>query len=1098
MLHLHTGNRLEDLADALIDDLRDSPLPPLAEQVVICESPALAGWLKQRFCLRDGIACLLDTRLPAAWLWEQARRALGLEAEGDPLDRERLVWRVLAALQDPACRADLPDIERYLQGDRGSLKQWQFACHVADVFDRYQYHRPELIREWSRAANPTDWQPRLWQQVSRGVELHRVALMDRFLERLQDDPPDSLPPRIDLFSLHNLPELLLQAFAALARLRPVHLWLLAPTPEYWADLETPRHIASRRRKAYLEAENDPEKRNAIEHEMALWQVGNPLLTQWGRAGQAFQDLLLADWVPLQEESDHFRAPGRDTLLHCLQADVHDAVTPDDDAPQPVPETEPALPSVQIHVCHGALRECQVLHDTLLHCLREDPDLQPEDILVMVPEIERYAPAIEAVFGSRGEGAPHLPYNLSDTLQAEEHPLVRAFLDLLELPRSRFGRAEVLGLANLPRIRSRFGLEEADLAELAELFDALRVYWGLDAEDRTRHGLPAIDDNSWHHGMRRVLAGFAFGGDEAAAPELAPAPNMGAQRAERAARFFDLLDALRRWSRQLDTPAGPEQWAERLDALLAELFAEHGEDEDRLQRIREAIAELKEAGALGVGQLEPGVVRHFLQAALTRQARRGRFYRGGVSFCALQPLRGVPFRVIALLGMQEAAFPRRRRHDDFDHMRDDWRHGDPDPVLEDRYLFLETLLAARERLIISYTGLDPRSNEPLEPSVLVRELLDYLDARYRIGDRPPSAVLVHEHPLHPFSLRNFAAEPPDPEAPPCPLCLPSHDRRWLAAAKAIHHHRPPRPVPEWPDAVIPLPQDFVRRVSLRELATFFRAPVRQFLQKRLRLYPPGAPELDEDEPFALDGLGQWQVLDRMLEDWMRGCAREATETHLRAAGLLPHGPWATQSLENAWQALDEMLEAAPDLRPPLARTPLDLALEIGEPPWQLSGRIHLLADDHRLVHLYPGKYALTRLLPLWIEHLCLHASGQGSATPSLGLFRDNTVRLGPLPAEQAQSLLGDLLHWYDQGQQRPLPLPPKSAAACAEALLQNREATDRALAQARRKWDDHNHPEREDYHHRLALHGHDWAPDAALLETASAILLPMSEWMETSA
>ena len=42
----------------------------------------------------------------------------------------------------------------------------------------------------------------------------------------------------------------------------------------------------------------------------------------------------------------------------------------------------------------------MLHDQLLTLFQKQPDLKPRDIIVMVADINRYSPAIQAVFGMR--------------------------------------------------------------------------------------------------------------------------------------------------------------------------------------------------------------------------------------------------------------------------------------------------------------------------------------------------------------------------------------------------------------------------------------------------------------------------------------------------------------------------------------------------------------------------------------------------------------------------------------------------------------------------------------------------------------------------
>ncbi len=1075
-LFLHSGNRLEDLADALIADWQHDPVPPLATRPLVVESGSLGQWVRQRLCERQGVAMLIDTPLPAAWLWQAALETLGLPADEDPLSRERMQWRLhhlLGSDQGFLNQQEAASLRTYLQ-DADELKRWQLAGRIADVFDRYQYHRPELIRAWNSGDFAIgEWQGPLWQRLASEVPWQRVTLLDRFIERLGDPAPAGLPPRVDLFSLHALPRLLLETWVALSRHSAVHLWVLSPTDQYWADLASPRQLARQRLEAPEAAE--------------LWQLGHPLLTRWGRQGQVFQDMLLEATAELSIDEDNHTPPRGNSLLHRLQAEIFTAESPDAD--RTVAEEDPRLPSIQFHVCHSAMRECQVLHDTLLHCLQADPTLRPEDILVMAPEISRYAPYIEAVFGNSGHQAPILPFNLSDVTRADEHPLTRAFLSLLALPTARFTRAEVVALLHLPEVQAQQGLNEEDVAGLVETLDTLRTYWGLDAEDkRQRLDLPAIPDNTWQQAFERLMAGYALGSDRLHG-DIAPLAATGSQLADRAARLFDLLELLREASRTLARPADARTWARRLMGLTHRLFGEDRDDSGRLDRIHEAIAELAVCGELHPGPLGLAVVRHWLAGRLGNASHRDRPYSGGITFCALKPLRGVPFRVICLLGMQEKAFPRRHAAPDFDQMAHHWRHGDPQPGQEDRYLFLETLLAARERLILSWTGRDPRSNEPLQPSVVIDELREHLDRHYCLADgRRPGEAILREHPLQPFSARNFAGD------------LPGFDRWWCQTAITIDRHRAPEATPGWPQILMPLPASHERRVTPAALGHFLRDPARQFVLRRLRLGPPDDAPLAEDEPIEADGLIDWGIRQYWLAAWLYGEDEASIARRLRAEGRLLHGVNGQRQLERLRSDIPALDDPALPFAPPLSRAVRDGQLEIacGETAWQLEGRLeHYHRDRHGqplLVSWSASRFHHADLLPLWVEHLCLHAEDAGErACETWYLARDGVYRLLPVQGEQARDILGDLLDLYQRGLQTPLPFLRKSSSAWIAAA--DDEA--KALSAALKAWHGgyRQEGEKAQAHCRILLAGRDWEPDAAFAGLARDILGPLAAHLE---
>ncbi len=1084
MLHIHHSNRLENLANKLLSSYSDNNTHPFTPRIIITESPSLTRWLKYQFCQHDGISCLLETPMPAEWLWKQARSLLNLPAESDPLTRERMQWLIHAVLADNTVLSQAHDnaqVTFYLSKDDTGLKRWQLAGRIADCFDRYQFYRPELIEKWSNGEDK-QWQAILWREISKNVETNRVALMHRFLEKLEHiSEPDSLPERLDLFSIHNLPPLLLNAYVAIAKHIPVKIWLLAPTEQYWADLKTPREKAKKRL-------SDPKN-------IVYWEEeGNPLLTQWGKQGQVFQDLLLEMSTPESEETVFFKHSKdrlQNSILGNLQTDIYNAV--EEDEVQKKSIHEKALTSIQIHICHSAMRECQVLHDTLMHCLKDNPELEPEDILVMVPEISRYAPYIEAVFGRvPGKDEKQLAFNLSDIVLADEHPLINAFLSLLELPESRFTRTDVLSLLDLPEVRCNFGLYPEDCAKLTQIFDDLRIYWGLDGEDKQqRFNLPAIEDNTWQYGFNRIMSGFSLGSENIYSG-IAPKTGVTSQDAEPAARFFDLLDTLRKWAKKLkDINATATVWAETLNCLLLDIFGAGKDEDDRLSQIRKLLGELEETGRSHAATLKRTVIYDWLSKILSTRTDRSHFYSGGVTFCGMQPLRGVPFKVICLTGMQDQAFPRRHKNIEFDLMAKKWIHGDPDPALEDRYLFLETLLAARERLIISYTGRNNRNNEPLQPSVVVQELIDYMDEHYTINNESPSNKLTRVHSLQVFGRGNFSNS-----------THRSFDDWWLAIAKTILIHEVATVKNDWPVIALPDEQEPQRQTSPILLSRFFKHPVRHFIQQQLHIYEPGDIEVVEDEPFDLDNLEQWQVLNQLLEYWQQD-ETDGSDRMIMACGILPHGSLGNKILTDKKAECREIiatLEAIPDIQPPLKKRPVDinLKLAINGKAWQLAGRLQYAYEDIGLVQISASKYELYKVMPLWIEHLCLHASKHPQAGTSRFICKDATMQLQAIDAKNALEHLKVLLEVYETGRSTPLPFMPKSSSKYVETWVES-EDKEKAIRAAKRTWNNRQQNsysgENEDFFVTLILREHEWEPDEGFANYALRILEPLKNCLE---
>jgi len=1106
MLQICRSNRVETLLDLLAHRLGEAPLAsPFTPEMVVAPSPAMARWVHLGLAGAHGVAANLVYPLPASFVWHLARDLLGDSPEVDPLGLEPMAWRIYAAL--PALLPDpaFAPLRHYLEPVADAVKRWQLAERIADAFDRYQLYRPDLIRAWcepnsSAGAGDADaWQPLLWRDLTAGIDAHRVTVIDRLLARLTGPGPcPGLPERVSLFAVSSLPPLLVEVVQALAGHTRVDLYLHAPTDQFWADLVDQKAQARRR----LEHPEDAE----------LWEVGNPLLASWGRQGQALQDLLLSREVPALDV-ETWVPPVPDSLLHRIQGDIYSLRGPD---PEGSRETVAPDGSLQVQACHSPLRECQVLHDRLLGWFEAEPDLRPEDCLVMVPEIDAYAPYIEAVFeGDPGAARPHIPWNLSDLSLRDQHPLIQVFLQILDLPHSRFGQAEVLSYLDVPELAATFGLDPDAVARIKGWLAQARLRWGLDGDHKARLGLPEVTENTWAQAGRRLFGGYALAGAADAEldcnpsfADISPIAGVEGTAAEALGRFWRLLDLLQETAVALPRPRPAGHWQIDLGRLLDDLFGAGGDEDGRIQRIRDALAELAEQGAQPGAQpatqpgADPGealplaLVRHWLTERLGRDDRRGRYFRGGVTFCGMRPMRSLPFQVVCILGLNDGVFPRPDRPLEFDLMRRAWRPGDPRKGDEDRYLFLETLLCARRRLYLSYLGRDPQANAERQPSVLLRELLDAIDLRFAppptadgSGPKPLSAQLTRVAPLQPFSPRAFRPGDPDQgfDGGWCDLA-----RAALASSQGVAAQGVRAPA-IWPTEPLPPAPEALRQVGLRSLEGWLRQAQRALVRTRLGIYLAEEAVEADDEPFALDGLAGFDLKQRLIAGRLRALPRGGGPDDgipgvraLAARGDLPHGAFAgltqAEALDQVRPLLDR-IDAYRGLEP--GRIELDLAFdpvaELGRPdgPTRLFGQVPDLYPGLGLLRVRPSKLKGDQVLTLWLHLLawCAAIPGEGPRAGCL-IASDQTLSMAlDLDPETARGELARVLAWYWEGLHRPLPLFPKASFAYAQVWAKDKNKDPAGVVRAAWVGNDFQGipGEREDPNIRLILNGAELDP-----------------------
>ncbi|MES3007371.1 MAG: exodeoxyribonuclease V subunit gamma [Pseudomonadota bacterium] len=1058
-LHLSSSNRIETLQQQLADLFAVQPLAdPFAREVVLVPTMALQRWLNLRIASCHGVAANIDCPLPAAWIWKLAAQLLGVADDSpagagplqDPLSRESSAWKIYGILPGLLQRSEFLPLLNYLQDDDSGVKRWQLAERIADVFDRYQYYRPDWIRDWSAPESRLrrtpeyvqSWQPILWRElISDCIDGHRVALIDRLLQTLLSGGGANrldfiLPERLSCFALSSLPPLFVEVLNALARHVDVYLFQHSPTDQYWADLRSKKSV-SRLRVENAEAAD-------------YYDTGNELLASWGRQGQSFQDLLLSSDAVESAQWEEYCIPGEDTLLHRLQGDILALREEQVDAA--------VDNSIHVSICHSPLRECQVLHDRLLCELQHDRTLKAEDILVVIPEISRYAPYIDAVFRRDESGTrPFIPWNLSDIAVADEHPLIRIFFQLLALPGSRFTFSEITSFLGVPEIAEHFHLDASAQEDVLSLLQQSQVRWALDGEHKRAMGLPAIEQNTWLHATDRLMAGYAMGEIEFW-NGIAPVEGVGGGRASAVGNFLQLLEILRHWHGELQYSRSAREWQLTLQELLSDIFGNVTDEDDKLQQIRDAVAELKDQA--GDQVLSPELLSLWLTDSLGTRTVHNRFFSGGITFCGMRPMRSLPFRIICVLGMQDQAFPRRENPVAFDAMVQQWRAGDPRKGDEDRYLLLETLLCARDKLLFSYTGRSLKDNTECQPSVLLQELLDFIDARYvptqksmqesarSDEQRVMSQFISTLYPMQAFSWRNYASATEVPG---------SYDAWWCRVAHALRdaqsegHSASILQQSTWPLHELAATDDSAASIELGRLIRFLQHPIKFFFNTRLRIYLQEEPESEDEEVFALNGLQSWALRNAMIaellqtEDTMAIPANTAVEDRrlqniVAAKGMLPHGGTGSVAYAQVQENADDLLTTLHPYRGLQAlpqRVDLQFTLPVKDDPAttqeiRLSGQVASYLPSKGLLHYSPSNRKGKYIVAAWVEHLALCAMGLLASGEVTALHcRDSSGFFAVLDADVAHEHLQCYAALYQIGLARPLLVFPETSLALVQ-------------------------------------------------------------------
>lgn len=1057
MIHVYAAGGAEPLAARLAQVWAGPVADPFTPEWLAVPSDGMRRWLTLELARHlgasgsggDGVVANVVRAYPGTLRSCVLTAARGGDGP-DPWDIDRLVWSVLAALDRGGLDPALGGLGTVPAG--GS--RFARARRIADLFDRYHLHRPAMIRAWAAGGDVDSggealpshhaWQPHLWRLVRRVVDqpsppeewpelLGRVAGNELALD---------LPPRLSLFGFSLLPGGgFLELAQAVAVHRDVHLFLLEPSSSDPGDL---RRVGSRRSPSVTRPVGDESTEGGWAH---------PLLQSWGRLHRETALILAdaeADGMPARQKVDGQTTTSPSSLLGRLQTDIRN-----NNGSGGTYAFDPSDRSVQFHACFGPTRQVEALRDTLLHLLDDRaPELTEEDILVVCPSLERFAPLIEAVFGpsvewpstsdegrptQNGGGTPALRYRIADRSLRSTNPCLAATGTLLDLVSGRFESTAVLDFLALGPVRARFDFDDDDLDDIAGWVAGTQVRWGIDPGHRQGFGLPlSIDGNTWQSALDRLLTGAAVddGAMTLAVGDVSPYGVEGAS-ADTVGRLAEAMGCLGALVAETYKAKPLAEWVAVLRRACDGLFAydDHARwQKEALDRLfDDAVQSATTADGLSSTPLQFVDVRRLWAEHLEAVPGRADYFRGGITVSSMTPLRGVPFRVVCLLGMDQDAFgPLSAAGDDLVAVTPE--RGDPDPRAEMRQSLLEAVLGATDCLVVVRDGRDVRTNQVVPRPVVVAELFE---AVTRLVDPPArtglATALEVDHPRQAFDEKCFA------EGGVRADTVWGFDGGDLDAARARRSRISFRP----PFLAEPLPPSERMEVELDQLHAFFKNPVAYFISHRLEAHLPVS---DEEPsvllPVELSGLDRWRVASRLLEARLAGIDTGRWSAVEGQRSTLPPGSLGQRTVEACADEVEAVAAVAASIG--VGNGPPDpFEIEVNLPSGiRILGTVPLsLPAPHR----GPARISYSMLKPehrvhAWLDLMTLVATDPRHRWRSVAAGRPNSAGgdaqvfdIGVAGGEAdwrgvAERALEVAVDCYRRGLREPLPLFPNFSYA----------------------------------------------------------------------
>lgn len=826
MLHLHHSNKLENLTTSLIELMHTEQGSVLQPVNIMVQNPGMKRWLQQQISKQQGIAANLEFPLPSRFIWDIFQSQFPDIALQSNYDSEVLRWRIMSVLEAHQDNKALAILKPYLQADKNGLARLQLAEKLASLYDQYLVYRPAMIEKWEQSdyieSESESWQAELWKLLrQQTTEPHRAQLIYRLVSLIQAGNlnTENIPKSIYVLAISAMSPLYKNVLSEISKIIEVHFFILNPCRHYWGDLQSIKQQSkSNTEDLYVE---------------------NELLASLGQQGRDFIDAFYDENYPFSD-LDHFAEITEVNQLSILQSSILN-LSKNETKLQNSTDT-----SIQIVSCYSELRELQVLHENILDLLSNDETLQASDIVVMSPDINTLAPYINAVFGQQPENRM-IPYSISDQNDLSASPLIQAVLEWLKLSNSRFTVNEIIAYLELPALQRAYDLNDEDVQTIRYWVKSNHIHWGLNKTHKQLLGLGDNDLNSWIFGIQRMLTAYVMPDGVNLFQQHKTSDCLLSQSdIILLGKLHRFLEDLERWSIKLKQPVSLLQWQQNINALIDTFLLPDDDEEWLLNPLRDVISswQTQSQRADFNQQLEASLVYYLLNSALTQGSSHHYYLSGGINFCNLIPMRTIPFPVVCLLGMSNDRFPASDVLPQFDLIARYPQKGDRSRREDDRYMFLQSILSAQQKLYISYVGQSQRDDAKIEPSVMVTELLNHIEQTtgQRLNIQPTS--------LQAFSEQNFKQGSYADQ-----WRIPDRDNSKNSFNETLKNKSSS--------------EQTINKINLQELINFYNNPAKYYMETRLNMsLQEYAESLQDDEAFTLDALDRYKVNQNMMQDWAK--------------------------------------------------------------------------------------------------------------------------------------------------------------------------------------------------------------------------------------
>ena len=897
-MNLYTSNSLNFLAERLGHLLFEKKKDPLVQETIIVQSIGMQRWISLKLAQQFGVLLNCNFPFPQKFAEDVFSAVIPEYQLSSLYEPQSLVWTIMRLLQHCINEKPFQHIKQYLTVSDviSYIRLFQLSQRLAYMYDEYIVYYCNDIVQWENKNNADEWQIMLWKYIYHAISIdphdcHKAHLLNYFLEALKNNNTKkamkaALPERIFLFGITALPEYYIMLFKALSSFIDVYIFQLNPSKEYWFDIRSEQSITRIKKKLLA-------KKQMVDD--FHFETGNPLLASSGTLGREYIGLLL-DYDAAENINDEtqYQIGNNDTLLGHIQSDICCLINRGKDSNAAKIPIKSNDDSITIHSCHSPLREVEVLRDYIYNILNNE-NIVPNDIVVMAPDIDKYSPFIAAVFDEvmlKKEGLPLLPYTIADQSFKTASRYISAFVDLLDALTGRMEADIVMELLDYDEIATVFAISKQDVAVYQDWVSRVNVRWGKDAKHREQFIQKESKAFTWQYAMERFLMGYAVPENTGIIDDIVPFDCVEGTAAQRLGNFIMFLKTLFSFHTIAGQKHSISEWAARLEQLMSSLLVNNDTVSNDIVFVQSLLQQLVATSATLqiTDEIDFIVIKDWINTYLAGQRVSTNFLRKGITFCQLLPMRSIPFQVVCLLGMNDGQFPRIDERLSFDILKN--KEKQPRCVRskrnDDRYLFLESMLSAQKKLFISYEGQSPVDLSLKQPSLVVAELMDYIEQGFQCSDTAQSIsnFILTKHHLHRFHNNYFNNDSKKYSYSK----LSYHESKAWYGSKHRYHLLVQTPV-----AVDQMPF----HITMDDFISFFKNPARYFIKNVLGIsLAENVNDIASDEPFSINGLEHYQLTNELCQRLINGGDSYGYKVLLKKQGKLPDGDLGDIIFEDA--------------------------------------------------------------------------------------------------------------------------------------------------------------------------------------------------------